>query len=113
MAITVDSPKIVFQNGVDDAGDYRSDSVTKLASVRKASTLIIFGMRVIYRTTGEGTFFCPQCGTGRQYRLRVGRRWFTLFFIPVIPMNKVGEYVECTTCRTRYRPDVLAQPAQS
>jgi hypothetical protein len=87
--------------------------VTSPPSLRKASTLIILGTRIIYRTTGQGSFFCPQCRTGRPYRVRLGRRWFTLFFIPVIPMNKVGEYVQCETCRTRFRPDVLAQPAQA
>jgi hypothetical protein len=72
--------------------------------------LIIFGMRVFYRTIAQGTFHCRRCGGDRQYRHRAGRRWFTLFFIPVIPLNKVGEHVQCTTCRTRYVTDVLGQP---
>lgn len=72
--------------------------------------LIIFGMRVFYRTIGQGTFHCRRCGGDRQYRHRAGRRWFTLFFLPVIPMNRVGEHVQCTTCRTRYVTDVLNQP---
>jgi hypothetical protein len=74
--------------------------------------MIIFGFRVLYRTTAQGVFFCPRCGAGRQYQLRVGRRWFTLFFIPVIPLNKVGGFVQCPACRTRYAPDVLGQPSQ-
>ena len=72
--------------------------------------LIIFGLRVFYRTIAQGTFHCRRCGGDRQYRQRVGRRWFTLFFLPVIPLNSVGEHVQCTTCRTRYVPDVLSQP---
>jgi len=72
--------------------------------------LIIFGMRVFYRTVAQGTFHCRKCGGDRQYRHRVGRRWFTLFFIPVIPLNKVGEHVQCTTCKTRYVMGVLSQP---
>jgi hypothetical protein len=72
--------------------------------------LIIFGMRVFYRTIAQGTFHCRRCGGDRQYRHRVGRRWFTLFFIPVIPLNKVGEHVQCTTCRTRYVTDALSLP---
>ncbi len=72
--------------------------------------LIIFGLRVFYRTIAQGTFHCRRCGGDRQYRRRAGRRWFTLFFIPVIPLNKVGEHVQCTTCRTRYVPDVLGLP---
>ena len=72
--------------------------------------LIIFGLRVFYRTIAQGTFHCRRCGGDRQYRHRAGRRWFTLFFIPVIPLNAVGEHVQCTTCRTRYVTDVLSQP---
>ncbi len=71
--------------------------------------LIIFGMRVFYRTIAQGTFHCRRCGGDRQYRHRSGRRWFTLFFLPVIPLNSVGEHVQCTTCRTRYVTDVLGQ----
>jgi zinc-ribbon family len=72
--------------------------------------LIIFGMRVFYRTFAQGTFHCRRCGGDRQYRHRVGRRWFTVFFIPVIPLNKVGGHVQCTTCKTRYVTEVLSQP---
>ena len=72
--------------------------------------LIIFGLRVFYRTIAQGTFYCRRCGGDRQYRKRSGRRWFTLFFLPVIPLNSVGEYIQCTTCRTRYVTDVLNQP---
>ena len=72
--------------------------------------LIIFGLRVFYRTIAQGTFHCRRCGGDRQYRHRAGRRWFTLFFIPVIPLNSVGEHVQCATCRTRYVTDALSQP---
>ena len=72
--------------------------------------LIIFGIRVFYRTIAQGTFHCRRCGGDRPYRHRVGRRWFTLFFIPVIPLNKVGEHVQCATCRTRYATDALSLP---
>jgi hypothetical protein len=72
--------------------------------------LIIFGLRVFYHTIGQGVFHCRKCGGDRQYRHRAGRRFFTLFFIPVIPLNKVGEDVQCTTCKTRYVTDVLRLP---
>ena len=72
--------------------------------------LIIFGLRVFYRTIAQGTFHCRRCGGDREYRHRSGRRWFTLFFIPVIPLNAVGEHVQCTTCKTRYVAEVLNQP---
>jgi len=72
--------------------------------------LIIFGLRVLYRTLASGVFHCRRCGGDRQYHLRAGRRWFALLFLPVIPLNAVGQHVRCTTCRTRYVTDVLGQP---
>jgi len=55
-------------------------------------------------------FHCQRCGGDREYRHRSGRRWFTLFFIPVIPLKHVGDHVQCTICGTRYRMDVLSLP---
>jgi len=72
--------------------------------------LIIFGLRIFFRTIGQGVFHCPRCGGDRQYRLRAGRRFFTLFFVPVIPLTKVGEHVQCSTCQARFHPDVLRLP---
>ena len=72
--------------------------------------LLIWGLRVFYRTIGQGTFHCRKCGGDRQYRHRAGRRFFTLFFIPVIPLNKAAEHVQCLTCKTRYVTGVLSLP---
>ena len=72
--------------------------------------LLIWGLRVFYHTVGQGTFHCRKCGGDRQYRRRAGRRFFTLFFIPVIPLNRTGEHVQCMTCKTRYVMDVLTLP---
>lgn len=72
--------------------------------------LIIWGLRVFFRTIGHGEFHCQRCGGDRQYRHRSGRRYLTIFFIPVIPLNRVGEHVQCATCGTRYRMDVLKLP---
>jgi hypothetical protein len=72
--------------------------------------LVIFGFRVLYRTIGQGTFHCQRCGGDREYARRAGRRWFTLFFIPVVPLGRAGEHVRCAVCRTRYRMEVLSLP---
>jgi hypothetical protein len=75
--------------------------------------LTIFGLRVLFRTIVQGTFYCRRCGGDREYRHRVGRRWFTLLFLPVIPLTRVGEHVQCGTCRTRYVTEVLGQPTNA
>jgi len=72
--------------------------------------LLIFGLSVFFRTVDEGIFHCPHCGGDRAYRLRSGRRWLTLFFVPVIPLARIGEAVECKTCRTRFNRAVLRLP---
>ena len=72
--------------------------------------LILWGLRVIYRTLGRGVFFCRRCGGDREYRHRAGRRFVTVFFIPLIPLMKTGEHVQCLTCKTRYVTEVLKLP---
>jgi hypothetical protein len=71
---------------------------------------LIFGLRVYFRNVGQGTFHCQRCGGDRGYQERAGRRWFHLFFIPLIPLAMVGEHVRCGTCHTSYRVEVLALP---
>ena len=76
--------------------------------------LIIFGTRVRAKAIATGEFFCQRCGADRNYVLQQLRRWFTLFFLPVVPMGKVlGEQVKCSTCGTGYRPEVLNTPTSA
>jgi hypothetical protein len=72
--------------------------------------LIVWGLRIVYRIIAQGVFFCRKCGGDRKYRRRAGRRFVTLFFIPVVPLSRTGEHVQCVTCKTRYVPEVLQIP---
>ncbi len=72
--------------------------------------LIIWGLRVVYRTLGRGVFFCRRCGGDREYRQRSGRRFITIFFIPLVPLMPTGSHVQCLTCKTRYVTEVLKLP---
>ncbi|MFN8019473.1 MAG: hypothetical protein U0P45_15325 [Acidimicrobiales bacterium] len=72
--------------------------------------LLIFGFRLRFRDVSHHTFACPGCGADRQGILQEARRWFALFFIPIIPMGVVGRQVRCTTCNRTFRPDVLDHP---
>lgn len=69
--------------------------------------LIIFGRRTVTGSKGTGTFDCPQCGPAKPYNHRRQRRFFTLYFIPLIPLQTVGEYVECGGCKGTFKPEVL------
>lgn len=77
--------------------------------------MIIFGFSVftIFGLLGTGQFACPNCGGDREYEHRTARRFFTLFFLPVIPLDKVGEVVRCRTCRQRFDPVVLRRPTNA
>ena len=68
--------------------------------------MIIFGTRGITTTPEKGVFYCPNCSSKQNFRHRRVRRFFHLYFIPLIPMNKLGEYVECRTCKGTYNPVV-------
>jgi hypothetical protein len=72
--------------------------------------LIIWGLRVVYHTITQGVFFCRNCGGDRNYRKRAGRRYVTLFFIPVVPLSRTSVHVQCVTCKTRYVTEVLKLP---
>ncbi len=60
--------------------------------------MIIFGTRTTNPTAGQGLFNCPRCGPQKPYTHRKAKRWFTLYFIPVIPLGTAGEYIECEAC---------------
>jgi len=72
--------------------------------------LVIFGTRGRSHTIGSGQFFCPREGGDRRYEHKEARRWFTLFFIPLIPLDRLGDYIECTSCQATYYTTVLDAP---
>ena len=73
--------------------------------------MIIFGVRGRLATLGSGTFFCPRCGTDRAYTKKGVRRWFTLFFLPILPLGATGSiHVRCETCGGAFAEDVLTLP---
>ena len=69
--------------------------------------MIIFGTRGITTTPETGEFFCPTCERRTSYGRKRVRRFFTLYFIPVIPLDMLGEYIECVSCKDTYNDNVL------
>ncbi len=72
--------------------------------------LLIFGFKIRYATVASLVFFCPACGGDRAGARRNARRWFTLFWIPVVPLNQVGVVVECESCHHHFDPVVARRP---
>ena len=71
---------------------------------------IIWGTRGVTTSKGSGRFVCPSCGADRDYTLKQVRRFFTLYFIPIIPLGLLGTYVECRTCGGTFKDSVLERP---
>lgn len=69
--------------------------------------MIIYGTRGMNSLQNTGYFKCPRCGPNRSYRHYAVKRWFTLYFIPVIPLGTAGEFVECENCAATWGTEVL------
>ncbi|RYD41168.1 MAG: hypothetical protein EOP85_13120 [Verrucomicrobiaceae bacterium] len=60
------------------------------------------------RVEQSGTFHCPTCGPGAPFERSVVRGWFTIFFVPCIPLpTREGELVQCKQCGGTFKPEVL------
>lgn len=72
--------------------------------------MLVLGVGVRYRPVADGIVHCERCGGDRPYRRWSGRRFFHLLFVPVAPLDRTGEHVQCTICKTCYRVELLAVP---
>ena len=77
--------------------------------------IIVWGFKVRFSKVKAVTFVCSHCGADREGTLRRARRWFTIFFIPIMPTKELGQDVQCGTCKNRFAPRILdvATTAQS
>lgn len=75
--------------------------------------LSVFGTRGIPSTRDEGEFHCPVCHGPCGYEHKKVRKFFTMYFFPVIPLGAMGEYVECQECRGTFPSKVLEVPPQA
>ena len=69
----------------------------------------IVGLTTRTATVGSGEVFCSVEGGVRPSRRVRARRWVTLFFLPLIPLGRQGEWVQCMSCGARYEPEVVQQ----
>jgi ribosomal protein L37AE/L43A len=72
---------------------------------------IVFGTRGRHKKLGEGIFNCPQCGQQRAYHHKKIQRYLSLYFVPVVPMDTVTEYIECQTCGTTFQMEAMSMKA--
>lgn len=76
----------------------------------------IFGFGSKTKVIEQNQFLCPVCRTHSNYELKQQRNYFSLFFIPLIPLSKPKDsFVQCLNCDTQMPSTVLdhAQPSQT
>ena len=61
--------------------------------------------------TLQSNMNCPACTVERDYQWYKVRNWFTLYFIPLISLNVVGEYIECGACDNTYETEAVGYDA--
>ena len=69
--------------------------------------MIIWGSYVTKKIIERGEFFCPGCAQHQGYNLRRPKKWGHLYWIPLIPMQELERYVECTACDKAWNESVL------
>lgn len=69
--------------------------------------MIIFGSKGKTKVVSRGRFMCPRCQDLRGYERKKVTEHFTLHFIPIIKIDDLGEYIECTKCASRYDTSIL------
>ncbi len=79
-------------------------------SRRNAGFIILFGTKtVISRDSREPVQArCPGCGRTTTIQPMKARQWFTLFFIPVIPLGKAQHFCQCQACQGQFAVDIDA-----
>lgn len=70
--------------------------------------MIIWGTTTLKSTASQGVFHCPTCSTQQGYRVVKASGFFTLYFIPLIPLGERGRYVECNACGGTYAEAILS-----
>ena len=74
--------------------------------------LFLFGLRTRAKSLGQVERSCSKCARPTVHNAVESRRWFTLFFIPVIPLGG-NQVVRCGVCglTTKASPELKDQLA--
>lgn len=75
--------------------------------------MIVWGRSVSNKVVATGQFYCPGCGQERTYALRQDQKWGTIYWIPLIPLEKSEPYVECASCHKTYPQTALRRDRAS
>ena len=74
--------------------------------------MLIIGTTQIVRKREKGSFLCPNCGSETPYRRKSVQTFLTLYFIPVFPIGKRSDYLECAVCAGTFDPRIASVPRE-
>ena len=69
--------------------------------------MIIWGSKGRTFTEKNGEFYCPECNGYKNYEYKKVKKYFTLYFVPLFPIEDLGEYIECGSCKSTFKKNVL------
>jgi zinc-ribbon family len=74
--------------------------------------MVILGSIEKQRQISEGQFFCQKCNNISPFKRQRASSYFTFFFIPLIKIKTLADYVECQVCKSYYGPKILEPGSQ-
>jgi len=88
------------------------DSLVQTNDTEPEHAMIIWGWRGLTSTVKQQNFNCPRCNESRVGCVKQVRTWFTIYFIPLIPLSVEQPYLECSTCASIYEESLLTRDPQ-
>lgn len=65
------------------------------------------GKKISPRTVNNGKFYCPECRCTTEYEMKEKIKYFYALWVPLMPLESAGKYVECKECLNSFRENVL------
>ena len=69
--------------------------------------MIVIGTINWSSTRSRGVFQCPNCQAKEEFRYKASRPFLTLYFIPILPIGGIEEFVQCGRCKNAFDPAIL------
>jgi hypothetical protein len=73
--------------------------------------MLHIGTTELTLTKQTGMFHCPSCRQSRPYQAQIVRRFLTLYWVPIIPLEELSQHVRCRVCKEKFSQAALAAAA--
>ena len=66
--------------------------------------IIVYGTKNKIKNLGiVGKYECSRCNNISDLQFMSSQQWFTLFWIPIFPISKKQEFMQCSICHQNYQ----------